>query len=483
MADSPFNFRFIFKMLGILLIIEAFVMLLTAGVGWWYHEPETWLYLNSAAVTLLTGLILECFGWKARPTVGKHESFVFVTGSWLLFSFFGAIPFFLSGHFNSFTDAYFESMSGFSTTGSTILSNVEALSHASLFWRAIIQWLGGVGIVLFSLTLLPMMNGGFQLFTAEVTGPVREKIAPKFSTSVRIIWAIYICLTLLNALLLYLGPMDLFDAACHALTTMSTGGFSTKNGSIGYWHSTYVETVTAVFMFLGGTSFILIYRFLTGQFSKIRQNEEFRWYVGITFVCAVILSVLLLILKHVNGLSAFRDGFFHVISIITTTGFATANFSRWEPALRFILVMLMFCGAMSGSTSGNVKIARIVIVFKSVFNEMRRSVHPNAVLPVMYNGKALSNSTVTSLHAFFFLYVLLIVISTGLFFSMGSGLEEAFGISLTSIGNIGPGLGEYFSSFSTMPAFGKWWMCFLMMTGRLEIYAVLLLFSKEFWSK
>jgi len=483
MPESQFNFRFIFKMLGIVLCIEALVMLLTAGVGLIYREHEVWIYINSFTVTMLSGLLLSLIGLHAAPNIGKHESYVFVTASWLLFSFFGSIPFQLCGHFNSFTDAYFECMSGFSTTGSSVLANIEELSHATLFWRSIIQWLGGVGIVLFSLTLLPMMNGGTQLFSAEVTGPVREKISPRFITSVRIIWAIYIGLTLLNALLLYFGPMNLFDAVCHALTTMATGGFSTKNESIGYWDSTYIEIVTAVFMFLGGTSFILIFRALRGQMRKIRANEEFQWYLFITIVSGLALTILLLVLKHEDGWAALRKGYFHVISIITTTGFATADFSLWQPGMRFLLILLMFCGGMSGSTSGNVKVARVVILLKSAINEMRRSVHPNAVLPVMYNGKALSNGTVTSLHAFFFFYVLLIIFSTGLFFSMGSGLEEAFGISLTSIGNIGPGLGQYFSSFSTLPDFAKWWMCFLMMTGRLEIYAVLLLFSKEFWSK
>ena len=484
MAKSPFNLRFIFRFLGILLFIECLLMLVAAGVGFLYRESDAWLFVQSAAMTVAGGLLLCLLGIKARTEIGKHESFVIVTMVWVLFSLFGSIPFCLCGSFRNFTDAFFESISGFTTTGSSILTDVESLSHAILFWRSLIQWLGGIGIILLSLAVVPLLKlNSFQLFTAEVTGPVYDKLHPRLSGTAKRMWLVYAGLTLAETLLLAAGPMDWFDALCHSFTTMGTGGFSTRNASIGYWNSTYIDTVIGVFMFLAGTSFVMIYQLCSGHINKVRQNEEFRWYVLAVLVFGLATAVLLAATGSQRVGGALRQGFFHTVSIITTTGFATAKFSTWAPCLRFLLILLMCTGAMSGSTSGNIKIGRLVICGKTCVNEMKRDVHPNAVLPVMYNGKALPASTISSLSGFLFMYILLVLVSTGLFFALGLNMEEALGISISTLGNVGPGLGDYFASFATLPAFAKWWMAFLMLVGRLEIYTVLLLFSRDFWRK
>ncbi len=482
MTNTAFNFRFILKFLGYLLGVECIVMLMSAGIACLYDGRDCGVFLQSAGITFIGALLLSLSGLRARNDIGKHESFVIVTMVWVLFSLFGAIPFYLSGHFESYTDAFFESMSGFSTTGSSVLPDVEILSPALHFWRSIIQWLGGMGIIMLSLAVMPLLKlGGYQLFTAEVTGPVYEKLHPRLRETAKRMWLIYVGLTLAETALLYLGPMDFFDAMCHAFTTMASGGFSTKNASIGYWDSTYINLVTTVFMFLAGTSFVLIFRALTGRFDKIRENEEFHAYVRLVVGASLLLALLLIFLRKEPVFRSVQEGFFHVISILTTTGFYTTDFSHWQAIMRFLLLILMCCGAMSGSTSGNMKIGRILICFKSCFNEMKRDVHPNAVLPVMYNGKALQSSTVSSLFGFLFLYIILMVFSTGLFFSLGMNMEEAAGIALTSLGNIGPGLGKCFTSFVMLPGIAKWWMTFLMLVGRLEIYTVVLLFSRDFW--
>lgn len=459
MARTPFNLKIIFKILGFLLFIEAFFMLVTAGIGWLYHESDLYIFLRSAGYTLAAGLVLALIGRKARPDVGKHESFVIVTLVWILFSLFGSIPFQLSGAFNCYADAFFESMSGFSTTGSSILKDVETLSHPLLFWRSIIQWLGGTGIILLSLAIMPMIKfGSFQLFTAEFTGPVYEKLRPRLTETAKLIWFIYFGLTLAETILLVLGPMDWFDAVCHSLTTMASGGFSTRNASIGYWDSVYVEIVITVFMFLAGTSFILMYWMFTGHFDKVRRNEEFRWYILIVGVGSVLLSLLLYFLQEEPLGRAVREGIFHVVAIVTTTGFTTAEFSGWNHCIQFLLVLLMCSGAMSGSTSGNIKIGRIILSFKTCFNEMKRDIHPNAVLPVMFNNKVMPQPVLSSLFGFLFFFLVLVIVSAGLFFSLGLDMDESIGISLTTIGNIGPGLGDYFTSFATLPlpSFAKW---------------------------
>ncbi len=484
MAKSPFNIKFIFRFLGYLLLIECIFMLLSAGIGAFYHEEELDIFLKSACITLACGILLLVSGRKASPLVGKHESFVIVTMVWILFALFGSIPYALSHYFTSFTDAFFESISGFSSAGATVLRDIENLSHSMLFWRSLSQWLGGMGIILLSLAIFPLLKlGSFQLFTAEVTGPVYEKLRPKLSETAKIMWFVYCGLTLLEALLLWAGEMDFFDAVCHAFTTMATGGFSTKNDSIGYWDSAYIDIVVTSFMFLAGTSTIVFFRAISGEFDKIKKNEEFKWYCIVFLGAGFLLTFLLIFVGKEEVGMAFRKGFFQAIAIITTSGYSTADINTWSHVAQYVIVLLMCMGAMSGSTSGGIKIGRHVIFVKAAYNELQRDIHPNAILPVMFNGKTLPAATISNLFGFLFFYITLVMLSIGIFFTLGLNFDEAFSVSLSALGNVGPSLGSFSSHYALMPVFGKWWMCFLMLVGRLEIYTILLLLSRNFWSK
>ena len=484
MPRNPFNIRIIFRFLGFLLFIESMFMLLTAGVAIIYQESESFIFFKSAAITLICSIILILLGWKASTLVGKHESFVIVTMVWIMFSLFGSIPYVLSSYFPTFTDAFFEGISGFSSAGATILADIEVLPYSLLFWRSLSQWLGGMGIILLSLAIFPVLKlGSFQLFTAEVTGPVYEKLRPRLSETAKIMWFVYCALTLLETLLLWAGDMNFFDALCHAFTTMATGGFSTKNASIGYWDSAYIDIVVTFFMFLAGTSVFVLFRAVTVDFAKIRKNEEFKWYVIVVLISGLVLSLLLIFVNQIEVGEALTDGFFQAIAIITTSGYSTTDIGTWSHVAQFVILILMCMGAMSGSTSGGIKIGRHIIFFKSAYNELQRDVHPNAILPVMYNGKALPAATISNLFGFLVFYILLVALSVGIFYTMGLNMEESLSVSLSSLGNVGPALGSFTSHYALMPAFGKWWMCFLMLVGRLEIYTILLLLSRSFWNK
>lgn len=484
MPRNPFNIRIIFRFLGFLLFIESMFMLLTAGVAIIYQESESFIFFKSAAITLICSIILILLGRKASTLVGKHESFVIVTMVWIMFSLFGSIPYVLSSYFPTFTDAFFEGISGFSSTGATILADIEVLPYSLLFWRSLSQWLGGMGIILLSLAIFPVLKlGSFQLFTAEVTGPVYEKLRPRLSETAKIMWFVYCALTLLETLLLWAGDMNFFDALCHAFTTMATGGFSTKNASIGYWDSAYIDIVVTFFMFLAGTSVFVLFRAVTVDFAKIKKNEEFKWYVIVVLISGLVLSLLLIFVNQIEVGEALTDGFFQAIAIITTSGYSTTDIGTWSHVAQFVILILMCMGAMSGSTSGGIKIGRHIIFFKSAYNELQRDVHPNAVLPVMYNGKALPAATISNLFGFLVFYILLVALSVGIFYTMGLNMEESLSVSLSSLGNVGPALGSFTSHYALMPAFGKWWMCFLMLVGRLEIYTILLLLSRSFWNK
>lgn len=482
MPKSLFNIRIISKFLGYLLMLEAALMLVCSGIDFWFKDDTSFAFLTAAGLTLGSGLTLALMGTQAERKIGKHESFVMVSLVWVLFSLFGALPFYLSAYFDSFTDAFFESISGFTTTGSTVLLNVECLSKGILFWRSLIQWLGGMGIILLSLAVMPLLKiGNYQLLTAEVPGPIHDKLHPRVSVAARRLWFLYLGLTLVQTALLLFGGMSLFDALCHSLTTMATGGFSTKNASMAHWDSAYIESVTIVFMFLAGTSFVLLFRVLSGQFYRIKLNEEFRAYGLIVLISALVLSSALFFFADLGAGQAFRTGLFQVVSIITTTGFTTADFSLWVPGIRFLLIITMLFGGMSGSTSGNIKIGRIVLFTKISYNELKRDIHPNAVLPVLFNGKTLPAGLISNLFGFLVFYLLLMILSVGIFFAMGLNMEDSLGVFLTSFGNIGPGLGNHFSHFFDLPDISKWYAGFIMLVGRLEIYTVFLLLFRSFW--
>lgn len=482
-----FNRRFIFFVLGLLLLVESAFMLLSALVSMLYNERDFYALLTSAFITFFVGGILARTHRNGPRDVGKREGYIIVALVWIVFSLFGLLPFWISGCIPSFTDAFFETMSGFTTTGSSILDDVEALPHGLLFWRSLIQWLGGMGIIVFSLAILPILGlGGMQLFVAEVPGPVPDKLHPRVNETAKRLWFIYVLFTFVQALLLMLGDMEPFDAVCHSFTTMATGGYSTKQASIAHYDSAYIHYVMIVFMFLAGMNFALSYALFHGKFRQVFYNEELRYYFGFVLGIGLVVGLVLYITEPgIHLEKAVRDGLFQTVSIITTTGYATADYLTWVPFLSVIVFMLMFFGGSAGSTGGGIKIVRIVLLMKNSINELKRLVHPNAVIPVRFNGKAVAQPIVTNVLAFMVIYMLLVGISLVVMSAMGYNLETSLGAVATCLGNIGPGMGSLgpAATFSQVPDACKWFLSFLMLMGRLELFTIILIFTPAFWKE
>ncbi|MFV0290029.1 MAG: TrkH family potassium uptake protein [Mangrovibacterium sp.] len=481
-----FNIKGIIKVLGALLTLEGVCMLLSALVGACYSDGGAQIMLKAAAITLMVGAITVICTKNASRKIQRNDGFIIVTFIWILFSFFGSLPYLLSGQVPSMADAFFETMSGFSTTGSSILNDIEAMPHGVLFWRSFTQWQGGMGIIVLSLAILPIFGiGGMQLFAAEVPGPVADKINPKIRSTAKFLWYLYIGFTLLETILLYLGGMNLFDAINHSFTTMATGGYSTKQDSIAHWDSPYIQYVITAFMIIAGTNFTLIYSTCIGEVKKLTANEEFRFYIAFIAFFTIIIAGGLFFTTDLGAEKSFRDAIFQVASIITTTGYATADYLLWHPFLIALIFTAFFFGGSAGSTGGGIKIMRIVLLLKNSYYELRRLLHPNAVIPVRYNGRAVSQPIVTNILAFFMIYIIIFVISSIIFTLFEPDLATAMSAVATSLGNIGPGLGNLgpMYNFSAIPDGGKWFLSFLMLLGRLELFTVLVLLSPAFWKK
>lgn len=471
-------------MLGLLLIIEGIFMLLSTLVAWAYGGYDLPAFLISSAVCLALGIGVSFFTRQAKKGMGKREGYLVVASVWVVFSFFGLLPFYISGAIPSFTDAFFETMSGFTTTGSSILNNIEAMPHGILFWRSLIQWLGGMGIIVLSLAVLPFLGvGGMQLYEAEVPGLTYDKLQPRIKDTAKRLWLLYLVFTLSQTVLLMLGGMSFFDSICHAFTTMATGGYSTKQASVAYWDSAYIQYVIAFFMFLAGTNFAILYAAVGGRLVKF-NNDEFKFYTVVVLIFSVVIAIGLLSSQagySVEG--AFRTALFQVVSIVSSTGFATADYMTWHTLLVALVFMLMFFGGSAGSTGGGIKMARVLLLMKNSGYEMRRMIHPNAVIPVRFNGRAVPQSIVFNVLAFVVIYLLFVGLGTVVMSAMGYDVQTSLGAAATAMGNIGPGLnglGPAFS-FSEVPAFGKWFLAFLMLIGRLELFTIIILFSPQFW--
>lgn len=480
------NLKFIIRILGFLLVIESIAMLIASLVALIYQGPDMKALFLSTLLCLLTGLTVLTFTQKARKEMGKREGFVIVTIVWILFSFFGSLPYLLSYAIPNLTDAFFETMSGFTTTGSSILPDVEALPHGILFWRSMTQWLGGMGIVVLSLAIFPIFGiGGMQLFAAEVPGPVADKLNPRISSTAKYLWYIYLFFTLLETILLWLGGMTLFDAINHSFTTMATGGYSTKQASIAFWPSPFIQYVITFFMIIGGTNFTISYLILTGKFKKAIDNEELKYYLLFIAGFTVLILFGLLITTNLGIEQAFRDSLFQVVAIITTTGYATTDYLQWTPFLTIVLFAVFFFGGCAGSTGGGMKIMRIVLLLKNSYYELRRIIHPNAIIPVRFNKKPVSEQIITNVLAFFMFYFVIFFISSVILMLVVPDLPSSMGAVASSLGNVGPGLGLFgpAENFSHLHPFGKWFLSFLMLLGRLELFTVLVLFSPAFWKK
>ncbi|MDX9929366.1 MAG: potassium transporter TrkG [Bacteroidales bacterium] len=478
------NYRTVLRIFGALLMLESAAMTLSLVVSVIYHEEQSLPIFLAAMVTLAAGFTLHILFRKNEIAVGRREGYIIVTGSWVLFSIFGTLPFLFSHSIPSVTDAFFETMSGFTTTGASVLSDIEALSHGILFWRSITQWMGGMGIVVLSLAVLSEIKiGNFQLFAAEVPGVTKDKLHPKVKETAKRLWAIYMIFTLAETLLLMLGGMSPFDAVCHSFTTMATGGYSTKNASIAAFDSPYIHLVITLFMFLAGINFALTYFLFMGKPGKLLRNDEFRFYSLVCIFFTVIVSLSLWIVNGNEPFRAFVDGAFQVVSIITTTGFATANYELWGHFLILIIFILMFTGGSTGSTGGGIKMLRIMILAQNSRQELHRLIHPNAVIPVRINGKAIQPSLINNVLAFVVFYFLVTAASVVIISFMGYDVSTSFGAVAASLGNIGPGIGDVgpLDNYAHFPAFGKWFLSFIMLIGRLELFTVLILFSRTFY--
>lgn len=483
---SRFNLKLIGAILGLLLVISGIGMLFSLPFSIYYKED--WLPIaSSASITILTGLPLWIFLNKNAPReLKKRDGYLVVTFGWIIMSVFGTLPFLLSGAIPNFTDAFFETMSGFTTTGASILNDIEGVPKGILLWRSLSQWIGGMGIIVLAVAILPILGiGGMQLFIAESPGISAEKLKPRIKDTAKRLWLLYVGLTVLETILLMVGDMSFYDALNHSLTTMATGGFSTKNDSIAHFNSPYIHYVITFFMFLAGTSFTLTYFMLKRKFKKVLGNEEFVVYL----FCIVAVTIVLTGFVHTSTSLTFENNFretlFQVVSIITTTGFVTKDYTAWSPLITMAFFALLFIGGMAGSTAGGIKIVRHIVLFKNSFLEMKRQLHPNAVIPVRLNNRAIQGELTYHVLAFMMIYFLIFSLGSIVMAWVGLDFPTALSAVATSLGNVGPGIGGVgpMNNFSEVPDVGKWVLAFLMLLGRLELFTVLILFTPFFWKR
>jgi trk system potassium uptake protein TrkH len=486
---KDFNFKLIFRFFGILLLVEATALLLTSLVAFYYKEDPRWLLL-SGSIALVTGMAAVVSGKNAPPLIGRREGSLIVTMVWVLFSVVGMLPYLFTGSIPAVEDAFFETISGFTTTGASILNNIEALPFSILFWRSLTHWMGGLGIIVMSLAMLPVFgSSGAQLFATESAGPTTDKIHPKVAETAKRLLLIYVTLTVAETVLLRAGGMGWFDAVCHSFGTVATGGFSTKQASVAYWDSAYIHYVIAVFMMLSGVNFSLYYFGFKTKFSKIIENEELKTYLSLLLLFSIVVAVSLI--DFTSGFSwsalelAWRNAFFNVTSTITTTGFATVDYMSWSTFTWIILLFAMITGASAGSTSGAMKMVRVVLAAKYCYYEFQKLIHPNAVVPVKYNGKIVQADVITKVLAFVILYLFTIGVGILVLTLSGMPFMESIGGMITCLGGVGPGLGLVgpAGNFAAVPEFSKWFLSFVMLLGRLELFTVLVLFTPTFWKK
>lgn len=494
---SKLNYRIILHLMGLLLIVNGGFILLSSVVSFSYDDGVGFPMVYSGLTVLAVGTLLMVFTRNHKKEIQKREGYLIVTFGWIMMSLAGTLPYLFTGAIPGFTNAFFETMSGYTTTGASILNDIESVPKGVLFWRSITHWIGGMGIIVLAIAILPLLGiGGMQLFAAEAPGPGGDKLHPRITDTAKRLWIIYFGYTAAETILLQVAGMSFFDAINHSLSTLSTGGFSTKNTSVAYWNDTpVIQYIIMIFMFLAGTNFILSYFAFKTKFSKVFRDEEFKLYgyfiIGLTIVASAVIYFQAdpsvssidhpLVWGELEG--AVRHGLFQVLAIVTTTGFTTADYTMWTPFLMIFFFGLMFLGGSSGSTAGGVKIVRHLIMIKNGIIEFRRTLHPNAILPVRYNRKAVQQPIVFNILAFFILYMLSFIVGVLVFSWLGLDFGTALGAAASTLGNVGPALGDLgpTSNYAILPDFAKWWSTFLMLIGRLELFTVLILFTPFFW--
>ncbi len=485
---SLINLPMLLRVSGWLMMIESLFMLIPMGTCLYFRESDWLPFALTAAGTGATGFVLSRHIRPSHYSMSKRDGFLLTAMVWVVFSIFGMLPFMFCKMPISLSDAFFEAMSGFTTTGASVLLDVTHMSHGIHIWRATMQWLGGMGIILFTLAVIPMLNssGGMLMFNAEVTGITHDKLRPRISQTAKALWMLYFAFTIMLVALLWSGPMNFFDSVCHAFGAISTGGYSTRNEGIAAFNSIYVKVVLTIFMFVGGVNFSLIYRSLRGEFGALRRNDVFRTYVGLIAVMYILFVIGITTQGTYEGWEDLTiDPLFQIVSTMTSTGFTPSNFEQWGPLVLALVFMLMLFGACAGSTSGGAKIDRLLFLVKNCRNELYRCIYPHAIMSVRVNGKVVSNDIVGKVIAFLCIYMLLISIGGTAMAAMGVPIIDAFFSAFSCLSNTGLGAGitGYGGSYEMLPDAAKWLLSFLMLTGRLEIFTVLLLFAPSFWRK
>lgn len=481
------NFRMLLRVIGWLLMIEAVFMVAPCIVGLCYGENSGLHFLMCIGITLTCGFGMVSLKPKSKE-MGKREAVLLTGLTWVILSLFGMLPFLLCGTHLSVTDAFFETMSGFTTTGASVLDTVNNVPKSILLWRCVEQWIGGLGIILFTLAVLPMLNyqGGMQLFNAEVTGITHDKLRPRVSFTAQSLWGVYISLTIVCIGLLCLSEMDIFDAICYGLSTISTGGFGNSDTAASELGGIYVKVVLIIFMFMGGVNFSMLYKLVTGHIRETFKNEIIRWYIAFILIFYSILALNVWAHGLVTEWQDLTiDPLFQSVSIITSTGLVEPDFYDWGPIALVSLIIMMMMGACSGSTSGGAKIDRFVVMIKFVRNEFYKMMHPNAVTTVTMNGKGTPPAVLLKTLAFLFLYVAVIIGGGIILVLIGIPLKDSFFIALSAVSNAGLGtdITGINGNFSLLPDLAKWVISFLMLVGRLELFTILLLFIPSFWKK
>jgi trk system potassium uptake protein TrkH len=496
---SKFNYRLISYIIGLLLLFNSAAILITSFVSFLLKDGFFNNIIYASLCCLVIGSIIMFFSRNPTKVINRRDGYLIVIFGWLTMVFSGTLPYIFTDTINNIPDLIFETMSGYTTTGSSIISDIESLPQSIIFWRSMTHWLGGMGIIVLAIAILPLLGiGGMQLFSAEAPGSgiSGDKIHPRISNTAKRLWFIYIGLTLAETLLLNFAGMSLFDAINHSMSNIATGGFSTKNDSLSHWNSIpLIQYIIVFFMILAGTNFLLIYLSIIGKFKKLIYNTEFIWFIVLISFFVIITTIILNTNIDLNSTNfdhpqvygkleaSFRHALFQVVAVMTTTGFVTGDFAGWSPFLTMLFFGLMFFGASSGSTSGGIKISRHLILIKNGFLEFKRSLHPNAILPLRYNHSVVKKEVVVNILAFFMLYLILFIIGAAVLSTQGLDFISSIGGSAASIGNVGPALGSIGPAFNyeQITGFAKIWCSFLMLVGRLELFTILIIFTPYFW--
>lgn len=481
------DIKMVVRIISYLMLIEAGFLIISSMVSLGYGENDYLDFLFAAGCETFLACAGILFTPKNSTEMGKREGYLVVSLVWIIFSIFGMLPFYTSGAVDNITDAFFETMSGFTTTGATIFTDVETLSHGLLFWRGLTQWIGGLGIITLFLAILPVIGfDGMSLFAAEVPGISKTKLHARVGQTAKFFWIVYLGLTIMEVVFLRIAGMEIFDSICHSFSTMACGGFSTKNASIAHWASPAIEYIITLFMALGGINFALYFFLLKGQPGRFFKDEELHYYTMIIIIVTTMITSSLIAHENCSKIEEmFRHAIFSVVSVMTTTGFTNCDYMSWNPFSWTILIIVMAFGGMAGSTAGGIKTARIALLIKNSYYEFKRLAHPNALIPVRFNGVMVETKTMNNVLAFVFLYITITILGILSLTAFDMGFVEAVSSALTAIGNVGVGMGDVGPAynFAAIPNTCKWIMSILMLIGRLELFTVLILFTPAFWKQ